>query len=177
MRVVDDDVCCNFHAYNFDPQTDSRGNFYFAQSGQYTDRPRPGGVIRVPPGGGCPVRLIEDVQVTPVGIDVSFSFPLDAASARTATAWKAEMCDYLWSNRDGSDAFSVLRPGTKGHDRLNIAAVALDAERRKTRLTIPQLAICDQLLLEMDEVDAEGRPFSEQVYLAIHAVPTSAASP
>ncbi len=35
---------------------------------------------------GGPVRLIEDVPVTPVGIDVSFSFPLDAASARTATA-------------------------------------------------------------------------------------------
>ena len=49
---IDDDVSCSFHAYNFDLQTDSTGNFYFAKAGQYTQHHRPGTIMRVPPAGG-----------------------------------------------------------------------------------------------------------------------------
>ncbi|MBA4019949.1 MAG: hypothetical protein C0483_22515 [Pirellula sp.] len=49
---IDDDVSCSFHAYNFDLQTDSSGNFYFAKAGQYTQHHRPGTIMRVPPAGG-----------------------------------------------------------------------------------------------------------------------------
>ncbi|MBL9093149.1 MAG: c-type cytochrome, partial [Planctomycetaceae bacterium] len=48
----DDDVSCSFHAYNFDLQTDSAGNFYLAKSGQYTQHHRPGSIMRIPPEGG-----------------------------------------------------------------------------------------------------------------------------
>ncbi|MCA9032194.1 MAG: hypothetical protein KDA66_15365, partial [Planctomycetaceae bacterium] len=48
----DDDVSCMFHAYNFDLQTDSNGNFYFAKAGQYTQHHRPGSIMRIPPEGG-----------------------------------------------------------------------------------------------------------------------------
>ncbi|MCA9201018.1 MAG: hypothetical protein KDA87_25940, partial [Planctomycetales bacterium] len=47
----DDDVSSSFHAYNFDLQTDSLGNFYFAKAGQYTQHHRPGTIMRVPPAG------------------------------------------------------------------------------------------------------------------------------
>lgn len=49
---IDDDVSSSFHAYNFDLQTDSKGNFYFAKAGQYTQHHRPGTIMRVPPEGG-----------------------------------------------------------------------------------------------------------------------------
>lgn len=49
---IDDDVSSSFHAYNFDLQTDSRGNFLFAKAGQYTQHHRPGTIMRVPPEGG-----------------------------------------------------------------------------------------------------------------------------
>jgi hypothetical protein len=48
----DDDVSNRFHAYNFDLQTDSQGNFYFAKAGQYTQHHRPGTIMKVPPEGG-----------------------------------------------------------------------------------------------------------------------------
>ncbi|MCA9057314.1 MAG: c-type cytochrome, partial [Planctomycetaceae bacterium] len=48
---ADDDVSSSFHAYNFDLQTDSLGNFYFAKAGQYTQHHRPGTIMRVPPEG------------------------------------------------------------------------------------------------------------------------------
>ncbi len=49
---IDDDVSSSFHAYNFDLQTDSHGNFFFSKAGQYSQHGRPGTIMRVPPEGG-----------------------------------------------------------------------------------------------------------------------------
>ena len=48
---ADTDVSTFFHAYNFDLQTDSKGNFYYVKPGQYTDHALPGAVIKVSPDG------------------------------------------------------------------------------------------------------------------------------
>ena len=48
---ADTDVSTYFHAFNFDLQTDSQGNFYYAKSGQYTDYKLPGAVVKVSPDG------------------------------------------------------------------------------------------------------------------------------
>ncbi|QDV07214.1 hypothetical protein Poly30_27330 [Planctomycetes bacterium Poly30] len=44
---ADPDVSPNFHAFNFDLQTDAEGALYYAKSGQYTDFALPGGVLKV----------------------------------------------------------------------------------------------------------------------------------
>ena len=49
---ADPDVSPNFHAFNFDLQTDAAGNFYYAKSGQYTDFALPGAILKVAPDGG-----------------------------------------------------------------------------------------------------------------------------
>lgn len=48
---ADPDVSPNFHAFNFDLQTDAAGNFYYAKSGQYTDFALPGAILKVAPDG------------------------------------------------------------------------------------------------------------------------------
>ncbi len=48
---ADPDVSPNFHAFNFDLQTDAAGYFYYAKSGQYTDFALPGGILKVAPDG------------------------------------------------------------------------------------------------------------------------------
>lgn len=48
---ADPDVSPNFHAFNFDLQTDARGAFFYAKSGQYTDFALPGGILEVAPDG------------------------------------------------------------------------------------------------------------------------------
>jgi glucose/arabinose dehydrogenase/mono/diheme cytochrome c family protein len=48
---ADDDVSSFFHAFNFDLQTDSKGNFYYAKCGQYTSYRLPGSIIKVSPDG------------------------------------------------------------------------------------------------------------------------------
>ncbi len=48
---ADTDVSTFFHAFNFDLQTDSQGNFYYAKCGEYTSHTLPGAVIKVSPDG------------------------------------------------------------------------------------------------------------------------------
>ncbi len=48
---ADTDVSTFFHAFNFDLQTDSQGNFFYAKSGQYTDYKLPGAIIKVSADG------------------------------------------------------------------------------------------------------------------------------
>ncbi len=48
---ADTDVSVNFHAFNFDLQTDSHGNFYYSKSGHGADFSLPGAVIKVSADG------------------------------------------------------------------------------------------------------------------------------
>lgn len=48
---ADTDVSPNFHAFNFDLQTDREGNFYYAKSGHGADTDLPGAVFKISPDG------------------------------------------------------------------------------------------------------------------------------
>ncbi|GAA4452537.1 c-type cytochrome [Novipirellula rosea] len=48
---ADIDVSTNFHAFNFDLQTDDEGNFYYAKSGHGADFSLPGAVFKISPDG------------------------------------------------------------------------------------------------------------------------------
>lgn len=48
---ADTDVSSWFHAFNFDLQTDSLGNFYYSKCGQSTNYALPGAVIKISPDG------------------------------------------------------------------------------------------------------------------------------
>ena len=125
-------------------------------------------------GKSC--RSIERVNLSPSGLRLRFSFPLHPASATNLDSWRAEMWDYLWSEKYGSDQFSVLQPGKKGRDRLVISKATL-VDPQTVLLTIPDLRACDQLLLKIAVKDSDGEPFPEEAYLTIHAMPTEAPSP
>ena len=123
-------------------------------------------------GKAC--RSIERVNLTPSGIRLRFSFPLHPTSTTNPDNWQAEMWNYLWSKKYGSDQFSVLQPGKKGRDHLAISEAML-VDPQTVLLTIPNLQVCDQMLLKMVVDDSEGEPFAEEAYLTIHAIPAEAA--
>jgi putative heme-binding domain-containing protein len=119
---------------------------------------------------GGPVKMVDSVRVVPNGLELSFNFIIDSKTACDPHAWRGEMWDYLWSQRYGSDQYSVLKPGEKGVDGLSIKSVGLINENT-VRLNIPNLHVCDQVSLKMNFQDARGETFVEHVYLTIHAIP------
>ncbi len=48
---ADQDVSNFFHAFNFGLEVDSKGNFFYAKPGEYTDNKDPGNLIKVSPDG------------------------------------------------------------------------------------------------------------------------------
>jgi putative heme-binding domain-containing protein len=119
---------------------------------------------------GEPVQMVERVEVVPEGIELTFSFDVDPASVQRPGAFDAEMWNYLWSKRYGSDQFSIRNPEERGHDPLAIETVEI-VSPRQLRLVIPDLAICDQLQLSMLFSTNSGQTFTDVAYLTIHAIP------
>ncbi|MDV6032829.1 MAG: hypothetical protein F9B45_22640 [Phycisphaera sp. RhM] len=120
---------------------------------------------------GRQARIIDRVRVVPNGIELTFNFEV-SAEAGDPDSWDAQMWNYLWSKKYGSDQFSILRPGEKGRDTLTIDAIELSDDKRTVTLVTPDLTTCDQVHVEMGFADADGTLFREQVYLTVHAVPS-----
>lgn len=119
---------------------------------------------------GESIKMIDDLQVVPQGIELSFNFDLDPKTAGDPRSWRCQIWDYLWSEQYGSDDYSVLRPDSKGRDVIAIQHVQLISDRR-VRLQIPELQVCDQLLLEMNFSAANGQVYIEQIYATVHKLP------
>jgi hypothetical protein len=81
------------------------------------------------------------------------------------------MWNYHWSKRYGSDQFSVLEPDRKGRDSLSLTAAVSGEDKKTVDLTIPNLRVCDQVFLSLNLRDQSGEPFTEQIYLTVHAIP------
>ena len=80
------------------------------------------------------------------------------------------MWNYLWSRRYGSDQFSVNNPDQKGRDKLTIA-MCIPLDNQTVRLDIPDLKVCNQLLMKVKLKDRDGQAFVEDLYLTINAIP------
>ena len=132
-----------------------------------------------PPGGadaclqrlrftGKPVRMIESIEIKPQTIVLQLSFAISSQEALLPEAFQAEMWNYLWSARYGSEQFKVSQPEVAGHDELTIEAVDVSPDRKKISLNLPDLTECDQLRLRMHLQDANGQSFREEVHLTIN---------
>ena len=119
---------------------------------------------------GKPCRLLDSVAVEHDGIQLHFNFHIDPQSIDKAKNWHAEMWDYLWSRKYGSDQFSVLHPGEEGRDEVHIADASL-IDPKTIHLEIPDIHPCDQFLLEVETRDQAGESFLEKAYLTIHTLP------
>lgn len=67
----------------------------------------------------------------------------------------------------------VFRPQSRpGRSReLQIQKVTFKDNYTTAELEIPDLEVCDQVLLEMYFEDAPGAEYTEEVYLTVHAIP------
>ena len=112
------------------------------------------------------VRMIEQTKVVEGGLELTFNFDVGDGSLEPKN-WSVEMWDYQWSKRYGSDQFSVLKPGTKGRDKLRVQKL-VSRSPRTIFVSLPQLTTCDQLKVDLEIFDKNRKPFSETVHMTIH---------
>ncbi|MCA9061606.1 MAG: c-type cytochrome [Planctomycetaceae bacterium] len=121
---------------------------------------------------GDTVQAIDRIQVVPDGLEVTLTFDVAPDSVSQPNGVSAEMWNYQWASRYGSDQYSVKNPEERHHDVLHIEEVKM-LDQRRLRLVIPDLSVCDQMQLDMMLRDADGQLFTEQAFLTIHQIPSN----
>jgi putative heme-binding domain-containing protein len=113
---------------------------------------------------GQPVQLPSAFHVHQNGILVTFTQPLDRATAAQTKNHFAQAWNYRYGAGYGSPEFSPHHPGIAGHDPLAITTAHVLPDGRRLFLEIPELQPVNQLHLRL-RVDA-GAP--QDLYVTVH---------
>ncbi|MBX3731556.1 MAG: hypothetical protein KF791_03065 [Verrucomicrobiae bacterium] len=120
---------------------------------------------------GKPVYSVSGVRVVPGGVELTFTQPLDKASAEDLENWSGKRWNYVRSEGYGSPEVSVADPSKKGRDTINISGARLGADGRTVTLTIEDLRPVMQQSLKWDLEAADGTRVSQEIQQTIHEVP------
>ncbi|HRI16629.1 MAG TPA: hypothetical protein PLX89_26860, partial [Verrucomicrobiota bacterium] len=125
---------------------------------------------------GKPVYSVRGVKVVPGGVQLTFTQPLDPASAEDAQNWSGKRWNYVRSENYGSPEIGVSNPQKKGRENLNITGARLSADRKSVTLSIEDLRPAMQQSLKWSIKAADGTEISQEIQQTIHEIP-SAGSP
>lgn len=122
---------------------------------------------------GEDTKLLTDVKVTEAGIYLEFNFPLSIEAATTIERYDLKQWNYAWTGSYGSDKYSLENEWKVGKDTVHITEVVPGDGGKSVLLKIPDIRPVNQVEINLDLVGADGKPFKEQAYLTINAVPGS----
>ena len=138
--------------------------------GWQTAGPRDGALQRVRYTGG-PVRLPSALHVSRDGLRLTFTAPLEAASAADEQNYAIEQWNYEWTENYGSPEFSVADPRRPGHDPVLIRSAKLLPDGKTVFLELPQLKPVMQMKIRFRLKAADGAPVEQEIYSTINRVP------
>jgi type 1 glutamine amidotransferase len=102
------------------------------------------------------------------GLSISFALPLDRAVAEDPDSYALERWNYRYSEKYGSEDYSVLRPDAVGHDAVDLKSARLSADGRSILLEIPGLAPVHQLRVRYALRDSDGEPVRGELVATVH---------
>ncbi len=113
---------------------------------------------------GAAVQLPTGFHVHRNGVAITFSAPLDAATAEQAASHFAQCWNYRYSAAYGSPEFSTRHLGMRGHDTLTIASAHVQPDGRTLFLHIPEMQPVNQLHIRVQS--AAGR--HHDLFITVH---------
>jgi hypothetical protein len=105
------------------------------------------------------------------GIELTFASPLDAKIAADDQSYDIQQWNYKWTEKYGSDDYSVETPDKKGRDSVTVKSAKLGDDKKTVFLEIPGLKPVDQMLIKCNLKSADGAAIKTEIALTIHAVP------
>jgi hypothetical protein len=152
----------------FNPQD---GQLYVAGlKGWQTKGVKDGGFQRVR-YTGKPLRMPISLHVRPQGIEIGFSDPLVRAEAEDLQNYGLEQWNYRWTEKYGSDDFSVANPEKKGRDSVTVRSARLSADNMRVLLEIHGLQPVMQMRIRFALKSSDGAPVDGEIYNTINRVP------
>jgi len=119
---------------------------------------------------GAPVRMPRALHVSKAGVRITFTAPLEESSAKDPGNWNVEMWNYIYSAGYGSPEVSTKDPKVKQHDKLEVTAVELSADKQTVTLKLSELTPAMQMKIKFNLKAADGAPLSSEIYSTIHKV-------
>ena len=131
---------------------------------------RPGGFYRIR-YTGKPFHVPVQLSVNREGVRLTFSEPLDRASASDAGSFNIEQWNYRWVETYGSPHYSVKEPERKGHDLVAIHAAELSQDGRIVLLRTEPLQPVMQMHIAYDLQSAAGTRLRQHIYNTVNVIP------
>ncbi len=119
---------------------------------------------------GAPVQMPQVLHISKDGVRITFTTALDEASAKDVGNWNVEMWNYIYSGGYGSPHVSTKDPKVKQHDKLEVTAVALSADKKTVTLKLSELTPAMQMKIKFNLKAADGSPVVSEIYNTIHKV-------
>jgi hypothetical protein len=149
------------------------GDLYVAGLfGWSSDQTQPGGFYRVRPRAEnwkSTMNVPSGFRAVRDGIELTFMYPLDPATAADPASWQASAWNYLRQSSYGSAMYDL-----DGNIEAQTAWVVSDAsvseDGRTVRLGIDDFQPAMQVRIGWSIKDAAGRPLDHEAFLTVHAV-------
>ncbi|MGH7177809.1 MAG: DUF6797 domain-containing protein, partial [Tepidisphaeraceae bacterium] len=117
---------------------------------------------------GKPVNMPTGLHVREDGIEISFTRPIDRASAADVENYSIERWNYLWSQAYGSPEFSVENPKQKGHDPMEVESATVLADGKSVFLKIDDLKPVMQQKIQFKIKAGDGASMDYSIYHTIN---------
>jgi glucose/arabinose dehydrogenase len=132
-----------------------------------TKRKATGGLYRVRYTGG-PVYLPDELHVTKEGVSITFTQPLEKASAENVKNYYSRRWNYKWTSQYGSDLYQ--RNGARGTENVKIRAARLSADGRTVVLEMEDMAEVMQMQTGFKIKAADGTPVSYEIFHTVNVL-------
>ena len=135
--------------------------------GWQTSGSRDGGFFRMRYTGE-PMHWPLQFHAKKTGLELSFSLPVTAESAKDPANWALEQWNYVWSPDYGSPEVTTTEARQKGHDKVDVSEITLSSDGKTVFLKIPQMKPVMQMRVRFKLTGTEGNPINRELYLTIH---------
>jgi hypothetical protein len=115
------------------------------------------------------------IKTSKSGITISFTAPLDAASAVDRENWSVERWNYKWTGQYGSKDYSVADPAKAVKDLVFIDAIKLSPDNQSVILDLPDMGPAHQVKISYRIKSADGNDLKNEIYQTIHKIPDGVA--
>ena len=115
-------------------------------------------------------NLPVDLKVRPGEIAISFSDPLDKASAADADNYALKQWNYRWTENYGSAKYKISDPKKQGMDEVEVQSARVSADGRTVTLLINDLKPVMQMKVQYNVKAADGAKVQSSIWHTINAV-------
>lgn len=144
--------------------------YYSGLTGWQAGATREGSIQRLRYTGEPGIYLIS-AKARAGRLILNFNRPVNPASLKDISSWKAEMWNYKWSSGYGSAHYLVTQPGVEGTDSLTISDTHLSEDGMQLILSVPDLQPCHTLRLNFSLQGKDAGQLEGPLYFTIHELP------